>query len=128
MLVRATAGLRAAFNAQKPRMSTEPGLDLHEWESEYRSIEPDLEDSPREALPELLDLVGRMLVSRGYAIDDPVADDGHDPEILAEFRAVRESTRAIERGDEGVGPGDVAVSVNGLRAIYEHLVAEHPAP
>ena len=128
MLVTSAAGLRGAASAQKPRMSTEPGLDLHEWESEYQALEPEVEDSPREALPELLDLVGRMLVARGYAIEDPVADDGDDPEILVEFRAVRETTRAIERGDEGVGPGDVAAAVNGLRAIYDHLISERPAP
>lgn len=65
----------AAYNT---RMSTpEPGL--HEWESEFASIEPDLADDPDNALVELTSLVGRMLAARGFAVDDPVADDGEEP-------------------------------------------------
>jgi len=50
----------------------EPGLSRHEWESEWVSLEEQLEDSPVDVLPELDDLVERMLNERGYAIDDPV--------------------------------------------------------
>ena len=32
---------------------SEPGLDRHEWETEWEQLEPDLEDSPSEALNEL---------------------------------------------------------------------------
>src|SRR5918998_1711158 len=31
----------------------EPGLDRHEWESELQALEPELEDDPLGALPEL---------------------------------------------------------------------------
>lgn len=110
-------------------MSTrEPGLDRHEWESELQALEPELEDSPGEALPELQSLVERMLAERGYAPDDPVANDGDDPEVLIEFRAARETTLALERGDRDVGPGDVAAAVLGLRAVFDHLVAARSAP
>jgi hypothetical protein len=51
----------------------EPGLDRHEWESRWQSLEEELEDSPRDVLPELDELVEQMLNERGYAIDDPVA-------------------------------------------------------
>jgi hypothetical protein len=105
----------------------EPGLDRHEWESEMQALEPELQDAPAEALPELLDLVQRMLEERGYAVTDPVADDGDEPEILAEYRAARETTLALERGDD-VGPGDVGAAVNGLRAVYDHVIAERAAP
>jgi len=109
-------------------MSTpEPGLDRHEWEGEFQQLEPELADSPAEALPELHNLVARMLEERGYTIEDPVADDGEDPEVLAEFRAARETTLLLERGED-VGPGDVGAAVNGLRAVYDHLVTERPAP
>jgi hypothetical protein len=127
MLVRPQACLKAACSAHKPRMSTEPGLDRHEWESEFQALEPELEDSPREALPELLGLVERMLDERGYAPDDPVADNGDEPEILAEYRAARETTLAAERGGDDVGPGDVAAAVTGLRAVYEYLLVERQA-
>ena len=105
----------------------EPGLDRHEWESEMEALGPELADSPAEALPELDNLVERMLVERGFAVDDPVADDGVEPEILTEFRAARETLRMLERGDD-VGPGDIAAAVNGYRAVYDHLIAERSAP
>jgi hypothetical protein len=109
-------------------MSTEPGLDRHEWEGEFQALEPELEDSPREALSELLGLVERMLDERGYAPADPVAGDGDEPEILAEYRAARETTLAVESGAADIGPGDVAAAVTGLRAVYEHLLVEHQPP
>ena len=109
-------------------MSTrEPGLDRHEWESEWETLAPEVEDSPAEALPELHGLIERMLSERGFNVDDPVAHEGGDPEILAEFRAARDTTRLLERGQD-VGPGDVAAAVNGYRAVYDYLIAERSAP
>ena len=109
-------------------MSTpEPGLDRHEWESEMEALEPELEDSPAEALGELDGLVERMLVERGYAVEEPVASDGTEPEVLAEFRAARDTTRMIERGED-VGPGDVAAAINAYRAVYDHLLSERSSP
>jgi hypothetical protein len=109
-------------------MSTpEPGLDLHEWETVLQSLEPDLAEAPSESLPDLHDLVRRMLVARGYAPDDPVASDGDDPEVLTSFRSAAQTTRALERGED-VDPGDVAAAVNEYRAVYDYLVEERPAP
>jgi len=128
MLVRPTAGLKRRDGAQNARMSTpEPGLDRHEWESELEALEPELEDSPSEALSELHMLVERMLVARGYSPNDPVADEGDEPEVLAEFRAARETTMTIERG-ETPAPGDVAAAVNGYRAVFDYLVAARSTP
>jgi hypothetical protein len=106
----------------------EPGLDKHEWESVWSSLEEDVETSPAEALPELDRLVGQMLEARGYAIDDPVAREGDDREIVAEFLAAREITRLVDRAADGVSPGDVAAAINGYRSLYEHLMAERGAP
>jgi hypothetical protein len=109
-------------------MSTpEPGLDVHEWISELASIEEDMESAPSDALDELDRLVERMLTERGYAPNDPVADDGDDPEVLSEFRAAREIKLASDRG-EHVGPGDVAASINGYRNVFDAIVAERRAP
>jgi len=91
------------------------------------ALEPELEHSPAEALPELDRLVERMLTERGFAVDDPVADDGVDPEVLAEFRAARETTRMLEARKD-VGPGDVAAAVNAYRAVYAYLIAKRGAP
>jgi hypothetical protein len=106
----------------------EPGLDRHEWESQWQSLEESLADAPAETLPELDDLVARMLEARGFAIDDPVASEGDDPEVVAEFRAAHETTRLLDEAPDDVSPGDVAAAVNGYRSVYEHLIAERSAP
>ena len=105
----------------------EPGLDRHEWETEWQALEESLGDAPAETLPELGRLVERILQQRGFAVDDPVVDDGIDPEVLAEYKAANETAERLESGEE-VGPGDVAAAINGFRALYEHLVGERPAP
>jgi hypothetical protein len=101
----------------------EPGLDRHEWESEMEALEDQLVESPAEALPELDGLVARMLEESGYDVGDPVAREGDDREVVAEFLAAREITRLSERGSEEVGPGDVAAAINGYRAVFDHLVS-----
>jgi hypothetical protein len=106
----------------------EPGLDRHEWESEMQALEPELADSPAEAVPELGDLVERMLVERGYDLGDPVAREGEEREVVAEYLAAREISDRVERGEDNVGPGDIAAAVNGFRAIYDYLIAERSSP
>jgi len=106
----------------------EPGLDRHEWETEWQALEEQLADSPAAALGDVDDLVERMLTERGYSLDDPVAREGDDREVVAEFLAARETTRLVEQGSEDVSPGDVGAAVNGYRAIFEHLIAERSAP
>jgi hypothetical protein len=103
---------------------TEPGLDRHEWESEWEALQEDLESSPAETLQELDDLVARMLEEAGYPLDtaDPVDDEGIDPEVLVSFRAAREVTRQVDRGED-VDPGDVADAVNQYRDLYHHLIS-----
>lgn len=105
----------------------EPGLDRHEWESQWQALEEELSDDPAGTLGDLDDLVARMLESRGYALDDEVAVEGDDPEVVTEFRAAREITRRVDAG-ASVDPGDVASAVNGYRALYEHVLAERTAP
>jgi hypothetical protein len=106
----------------------EPGLDRHEWESEWQALEEQLADAPAQALTDVDDLVERMLTERGYSVTDPVAQEGDDREIVAEFLAAREITRLVEAGSEDVSPGDVAAAVNGYRAIFDYLIAERSAP
>ena len=106
----------------------EPGLDLHEWESRWQALEEQIEGSPVDALPEVDQLVEEMLEARGYAIDDPVAREGDDREIVSEFLAAREITRLVEEDSDRVSPGDVAAAINGYRSIYEYIVAERSTP
>jgi hypothetical protein len=106
----------------------EPGLDRHEWESEWASLEEELEDSPADVLPQLDDLVGRMLDERGYAIEDPVVREGDDRDVIADFLAAREITRFLADDPDAVSPGDVAAAVNGYRSVYEFLLEERRIP
>jgi hypothetical protein len=106
----------------------EPGLDRHEWESEWQTLEEQLSEAPADTLPQLDDLVARMLKARGFDLSDPVALEGDEPEVVAEFRAAREITRLAEAGSEDVSPGDVAAAVNGYRAIFDFLLVERRAP
>ena len=106
----------------------EPGLSRHEWESEWAALQEQLEESPAGALTELDDLVERMLNERGYALDDPVAREGDEREVVAEFLAAREITRRVDQGSDAVSPGDVAAAVNGYRSIYEYLIVERSTP
>jgi hypothetical protein len=106
----------------------EPGLDRHEWETEWQALEPLVVDAPAEALPDLDDLVGRMLAERGYPVEEeetepasPVEEEGVDPEVLAAFRVAREITRRAA-GGEDVEPGDVGHAVGLYRELYEHLL------
>jgi hypothetical protein len=102
----------------------DPGLDRHEWETEWQALQEDLEDSPAEALPELGDLVERMLLERGFPINDEVADDGIEPDILVEFRSAREVARRVERAED-VDPGDIGEAIENFRDIYRQL-SERP--
>jgi hypothetical protein len=102
----------------------EPGLDRHEWETEWAELEPHLVDSPAEALPELDDFIARMLAEAGYPVDTPdqVDDEGVDPEVTTSFRAAHEIAEQVDRG-ETVDPGDIGQAVALYREIYEHLLA-----
>jgi len=106
----------------------EPGLDRHEWESRWASLEEDLEDSPRDVLPELDELVEEMLQGRGYDLEDPVVREGDDRDVVAEFLAARETTRLLGTDPDSVSPGDVAAAVNGYRSVYEYVIEERAAP
>jgi hypothetical protein len=106
----------------------EPGLDRHEWETEWQQLEPLVLDSPHDALPELHDLVRRMLEDRGYAIDDEVVNEGNDPEIIAEYLSARETTRRAERADPDLTPGDIAAAIQSYRHLFEYLVESRAVP
>ena len=98
----------------------EPGLDQHEWQTQWEQLEPELADAPAEALPELARLVDGMLEQRGY-------EDGVDPEIDRELELGREIVARLEQGDD-VDPGDIGAAVNAYRNVYAQLIEEHRAP
>ena len=77
------------------------------------ALEEELGENPAESLPELDRLVAGMLEEAG--IDDR--------DVIAEFDAAREITRAAERDSDAISPGDVGAAINGYRAVYDHVIA-----
>ena len=99
----------------------EPGLDRHEWETEWEGLEPLVVDSPTEALPELDDLVARMMVARGFPVEEADAAAAAEPSIVAEFLEARRISRLVEAGED-VDPGEIGSAVTGYRNLYEYLL------
>jgi hypothetical protein len=110
-------------------MSTpEPGLDLHDWQTQMEQLNGQLEESPLEALPEFADLIERIMVERDILTEtgEPVTAENRDPEIIDRYTAAREIATLAEAGD--ADPGDLADAINNLRDLYEYLVVERGAP
>ena len=84
---------------------SDPGLELHEWETRWAELEEELGANPAGVLPEACDLVEEML---GVA--------GVDGELELALRAAREIADAVERGDD-VDPGDIGGAIENLRTI-----------
>ena len=63
----------------------EPGLDRHEWESEWESLQEELSDDPTATLVSLDRLVAEMLESPGYALTDQIASEGTIPRSSPSF-------------------------------------------
>jgi len=105
----------------------DPGLDRHDWESEWQALEDDLRIDPAQGLPELDALVARMLEESGYDLTDPVVREGAEREIVAEYLAAHEIVEAAERDSGNLSPGDVAAAINGYRAVFDHLVSTRAA-
>lgn len=103
----------------------DPGLSLHDWESEWESLEDDLRTDPAQALPELDRLVTRMLEESGYEVTDPVVVEGEEREVIAEYISAHDVAVAVELDAAELSPGDVASAINGYRAVFGHLVATH---
>jgi hypothetical protein len=99
----------------------EPGLDKHEWETEWQGLEPLLADSPSEALPEVDDLIARMMEARGFALAEGPGEETTEPETTREFVEARRIMRLVEAG-EAVDPGDVGLAVTAYRNLYGYLL------
>ena len=100
----------------------EPGVDEHDWESEWATLEEELDTSPAETLPALGDLVERMLRERGVPLDGEERDADAE-ELVGSYRAAREVSDRVERGED-VDPGDVAFAIESLREVYRALMGD----
>jgi hypothetical protein len=105
----------------------DPGLERHEWESEWEALADDIRTNPADALPEIDRLVARMLEESGYDLTDPVVREGEEREVVAEYLASHGILDAVERGSDELSPGDIAAAINGYRAVFEHVAATRSA-
>src|SRR4029077_19986292 len=80
-------------------------------------------ETPAETLPELDNLLRRMLDDGGYDLSDAVAREGDEREVVAEYLAAHEITIALERGADDITAGDIGAAIEGYRALFDHLVA-----
>src|SRR5918992_5118870 len=103
---------------------SEPGLDRHAWESEWASVEETAADDPGGALSQYAAIVERMLVERGYRVDDPIAASGGEPEIVATYTSAREVAERAELGE--ASRPDVEAALEDVRAVFETLTTERP--
>ena len=105
----------------------EPGLDEHEWVTEWEQIEPELHESPTEALSEADDLVGRMMEARGFPLSEQDGEELAEPETVREFEEARRVRLQIDSG-ESFDPGDVAMAVETYRSLYTYLLEYGATP
>jgi hypothetical protein len=104
----------------------EPGLDRHEWETEWSDLEERLRDDPGDALFELDDLIGRMLEARGLPLAERAGQVDTEPETVRDFAEARRITELVGAGAD-VDPGDIAHAVNSYRELYATLLERGPA-
>ncbi len=110
-----------AMSTHEPEFSAyEPGLDLHEWETQWQQLRDLAEDDPAQALPELADFVEAIMRQRGFRPDVQPDAAGQSPDVIGAYRFAREIGDRVERG-EAVSPGDVGAAHEALAEIYESL-------
>ena len=105
---------------------SEPGLDLHEWETRWAELQELAEGAPDEALPEIVRAVEQMLRERGYDLENPVVVEGEDPDLVRDFLAAREIARAAEKGE--VEREDIETALEDLAEIHDYLVEDRAPP
>jgi len=103
----------------------EPGLDRHDWETEWQGLEGSLADAPLETLPELGALIARMLEARGFALVEHEGEAETEPETMREFAEARRITQLADSG-ERVDPGDIGLAVQAYRNLYAYLLELGP--
>ena len=104
----------------------EPGLDKHEWESQWSDLEERLRDDPSDALFELDELIARMLESRGLPLRERDGETDPEPETVLAFVEARRVTELVGAGKD-VDPGDIAHAINCYRELYGVLLERGPA-
>ena len=109
-------------------MASEPGLDLHEWQSEWASLEDDFADSPETALPSVHDLITRMLTDRAILDENLVAREGAEPDFVRTWEAGRDLVARLDNPELEVPRQDVVDQIEEYRGLFEALIEARAAP
>ena len=94
----------------------QPWFDLHAWTSTWASIEEAEAEDPAAALSQYADLVEGMLAASGHRLDDVVAVQGEDPEIVVSYRAARQTAERAEVG--AASRSEVELAIDDLRDVF----------
>ena len=105
---------------------SEPGLDIHQWVTRWADLQEQAADSPDEALPELVRLVGEMLGERGFDVDNPVDAEGQDADIVRSFQAARDISGAAEK--TRLEREDLDAALEDLQEIHDFLIEGRAPP
>jgi len=105
---------------------TDPGLDLHEWETRWSDLQEQAADAPDEALPEVVRRVEEMLADRGFDFENPVVVEDESRDIVSDFLAARDIARAAETTK--LDQEDIQTALDDLAEIHDYLVEERPGP
>ena len=109
-------------------MASEPGLDVHEWESEWASLQDDITDSPETALPYVHELITRVLKERRVLDDALVVSEGAEPDWARTWEAGRDLVARLDDPGLDVERQDVLDQIEEYRSLFERLLAERAAP
>jgi len=126
LLAKAGLARETARDATEEPTMTDPGLDLHEWESQWAQLQEDAADSPEEALPEIVRLIESMLTDRGFDLENPVIVEDESRDVVADFLAARDISRAAETTK--LDQEDIQTALDDLAEIHDFLVDERGAP
>jgi hypothetical protein len=109
-------------------VAREPGLDIHEWESEWASLEDDAADSPESGLLVIHELITRMLKERGILDDNSVVVEGIAPDWSRTWEAGRELVALVDDPGVEVDEPDILDQLDEYRDLFEVLIEQRAAP
>jgi hypothetical protein len=105
----------------------EPGLDRHEWESEWASLEEDFDADPFNSLRYVHALITRMLKERRILDENLVVKEGVDPDLIRPWEAGSELVRRLD-AELDVEEADVREALENYRDLFQTLVSERAPP
>jgi hypothetical protein len=105
----------------------EPGLDRHEWESEWASLEEDFEADPFNSLRHVHALITRILKERRILDENLVVKEGVDPDLIRPWETGSELVRSLD-AELDVEEADIREALENYRDLFQTLVSERAPP